>query len=73
MLKITKAILAMILFVSVVVLAGCESTTHSKEQQAKKYARIMQVNNRMMTDDFDRFFMLEGNSRLGRWHTIVVE
>ncbi len=73
MLKITKAILVMTFVVSAFMLAGCESTTHSSEQQAKKYARIMQTNSRMMADDFDRFFLLDGNSRLSRWHTIVPE
>ena len=70
---ITKSILALTLAVTVLAMTGCESTTHSSEQQAKKYGRIFDVNRKMAVDDFDKFFMLDRNSRLSRWHTITAE
>ncbi|MBN2842378.1 MAG: hypothetical protein JXM68_04770 [Sedimentisphaerales bacterium] len=71
--KIAKTILATAIIVSAFVVTGCESTTHSSEQQMKKYGRVAEVNRKMLADDFDKFFMLERNSRLGMWHTIVIE
>ena len=71
--KLTKSILALTLAVTVLALTGCESTTHSSEQQAKKYGRIFDVHKKMAVDDFDKFFLLDRGSRLGRWHTITAE
>lgn len=71
--KIARTTLATVVIASAFVITGCESTTHSGEQQMKKYGRITEVNRKLLVDDFDKFFMLERNSRLGMWHTIVIE
>ncbi len=73
MLKISKAVVLVALSLSVLFMTGCDSTTHSSEQQVKKYGRIWQNNAKIVQDDFDKFFLLDANTRLTKWHTIAIE
>jgi len=73
MFKTFKTIVIVFIALSVVFIAGCDSTTHSAEQQRKKYLRIFQNDLKIVQDDFDKFFLLDQNTRLTKWHTIAIE
>ena len=50
---------------------GCQSTTHSKEQQIRKYSRVSGLQSMMLADDIERMLLLDRPSRLSQWHVVA--
>ena len=71
--KIATTFIALAAVAGMILLSGCGSTTHSRQQQAKKFGRVVSTNNKMFIDDMDKLLLIDQNSRLGKWHTIVIE
>jgi len=52
-------------------LSGCQTMTHDKEQQIRKYSRIADVNRRLFNEDIHSIFLLDEPSGLTSWHAYV--
>ena len=52
-------------------LSGCQSTTHSKEEQIRKYSRMSTLYKMMMVDDIDKMLLMDRPSRLSEWHMVT--
>ena len=66
-----RAMVVSLLVVVGVFLAGCQTMTHDKEQQIRKYSRIADVNRRLFNEDIHTIFLLDKPSSLTSWHAYV--
>ncbi len=47
---------------------GCATVVRSPEEQVQKYSRMGELGRHMITEDLDKYMLMDRPSRLSEWH-----